>query len=128
LIGGASLAKRAPSSSATLPAGTIIIGWVGIADGGMIGIAVALDVPGENSCELCAETRLLCVQNNTKHRAKQIPRIVTATDVSAILIMQASVLGSNQGEFKPHNRVCRRNNAMLRAFSADMRPIYARRS
>jgi hypothetical protein len=85
-----------------LPAGTIIIGWVGIADGGMIGTAVALDAPGEKSWEVCAETRLLCAQNNTKHSTEQRPRNDIAADVSGILAMQDSVLGPNQGEFKPN--------------------------
>jgi hypothetical protein len=85
-----------------LPAGTIIIGWVGIADGGMIGTAVAAEEPGENSCEVCAETGMPLVQNNPKHSAAKAPRNDNAVNVSRISVaMQDAVLGRNQGKFKP---------------------------
>jgi hypothetical protein len=52
---------------------------------GMIGDAVELAVPGENSCEVCAETTLLLAQNNTKHSAAQRRRNEIIADVAGIL-------------------------------------------
>jgi hypothetical protein len=99
-----------------LPAGTIIIGAVGIAEGGMIGTAVALDTPGENSCEVCAETRPPLAQSNTVHSAKQAPRSNHRTDVSRIsAAMPDAVLNSNRGEFKPAAPVCDPKAGMLGA-------------
>jgi hypothetical protein len=65
-----------------LPAGTIIVGCNGMAEGGMIGEAVELAVPGENNCEVCAATRLPLAQNNTKHSAAQQRRNEIITDVA----------------------------------------------
>jgi hypothetical protein len=69
----------------------------------MIGTAVALDEPGENSCEVCALTGLLCAQSNTKHNAEQRPRTEIAADVAAILVMAGvgsrSKSGRIQAEF-----------------------------
>jgi hypothetical protein len=85
-----------------LPAGTIIIGWVGIADGGMIGTAVAVEAPGEKSCDVCAQTRSPLAQNNPKHSAARAPRNDNAVNVSRMCVaMQAAVLDRNQGKFKP---------------------------
>jgi nitroreductase len=85
-----------------LPAGTIIIGCVGIADGGMIGTAVALEVPGENSCEVCAETAPPLAQSNAEHSTKQAPSNRQTGDVSRIPdLMENAVLDRNQGKFKP---------------------------
>jgi hypothetical protein len=99
-----------------LPAGTIIIGWVGIADGGMIGTAAAPDAPGENSCDVCAETWPPLAQSNTKHSAKQALRHNQAADVARFFAaMPAAVLDSNRGEFKPNVQVCRLQAIMLGA-------------
>jgi hypothetical protein len=101
-----------------LPAGTIIIGCVGIADGGMIGTAVAVDAPGEKSCEVCAETRLPLAQSNAKHSTKQAPRSRQAANVFRISVaMQDAVLGRNQGEFKPTSAGLSPNGRHARRFS-----------
>jgi hypothetical protein len=100
-----------------LPAGTIIIGAVGIAEGGMIGTAVALDTPGENSCEVCAEIGRLVAQDNPKHSTAQAPCSNHAADVARIsAAMPGAVLDLNRGEFKPIAPVCDLRIAMLGAF------------
>jgi hypothetical protein len=88
-----------------LPAGTIIIGCVGIADGGMIGMAVAVDEPGENSCEVCAETGPPLAQSNAKHSTQQAPSNKQTGDVARSSdLMETAVLDRNQGKFKPAAR------------------------
>jgi hypothetical protein len=102
-----------------LPAGTISIGGVGIADGGMIGVAVALEEPGENNCEVCAPTTELCspeqAQSNiTNAAARQTPADVTRlfmTDRILSLTPMRRLFSPNRGDFKP--RVCGRIFVMV---------------
>jgi hypothetical protein len=85
-----------------LPAGTIIIGGAGIADGGMIGAAVALLAPGANSCEVCAATSPAGIATSSASAAAHAAGLRATANVTGCRApMPAPFFILNRGDFKP---------------------------
>jgi hypothetical protein len=88
-----------------------------MAEGGMIGAAVELAVPGENNWEVCADATPLLAQSNTRHSAAQRRRNEIIADVAGILAGMRTRFSTQIGAISSRLRpVCNANGAMLGAF------------